>query len=95
MAVLITCHHISKLLTIKFVIFLVACLLNREHCCRSVVKWLGNTVTFDWWDDLWITEGMGVYFQYLAARSVQPTWDTVSTGKEFAVHHAVVYSDQF
>lgn len=48
---------------------------------HKLLKWIGNTVTIKWWDDLWITEGMNKYLQYLGIQSVHPSWDVVSMSK--------------
>ncbi|KAJ3195936.1 Aminopeptidase 2 mitochondrial [Entophlyctis luteolus] len=48
--------------------------------------WIGNLVTMDWWNDLWLNEGFATFIGHLSISSLYPEWD-VWTGfinSEFA-----------
>eukprot|EP00794_Sanderia_malayensis_P019482 gene19482-21406_t len=36
--------------------------------------WFGNLVTCQWWNDLWVQEGMASYIEYYAVDEVHPDW---------------------
>ena len=41
-------------------------------------KWFGNAVTFKWWDQLWLQEGLGDYMKYKFADFAYQDWRLVS-----------------
>ncbi|NXM67737.1 AMPQ Aminopeptidase, partial [Serilophus lunatus] len=53
--------------------------LGHQACEKSIpetffflYKWFGNLVTMNWWNDLWLKEGLVSYFEYLGATFVEP-----------------------
>ncbi|NXF70947.1 AMPQ Aminopeptidase, partial [Sclerurus mexicanus] len=44
--------------------------LGHQACGKN--SWFGNLVTMNWWNDLWLNEGLASYFEYLGATFVEP-----------------------
>ena len=45
-------------------------------------KWFGNIVTFKWWDDLWLQEGLGDYLKYKFVDFAYQDWRIVKKIKK-------------
>ncbi|XP_076831506.1 glutamyl aminopeptidase isoform X2 [Brachyhypopomus gauderio] len=53
---------------------------NNKQRVASVIshelvhQWFGNTVTMDWWDDLWLNEGFASFFEYVGVDKAEHSW---------------------
>ncbi|XP_046588380.1 glutamyl aminopeptidase isoform X1 [Neodiprion lecontei] len=43
-------------------------------CYGVAHMWVGTLVSVDWWDDIWITEGIPTWAQYRTANELYPDW---------------------
>jgi aminopeptidase N len=47
------------------------------EACLCHVQWLGDTVTCDWWSEIWLNEGGATYWEHWSTQNVTG-WDMVS-----------------
>ncbi|XP_070557705.1 aminopeptidase N-like [Ptychodera flava] len=46
-----------------------------EYVSHEVAhKWFGNLVTMDWWEHLWLNEGIAEFLTYFGVDQVEPDW---------------------
>ncbi|XP_062606095.1 endoplasmic reticulum aminopeptidase 2-like isoform X3 [Saccostrea cucullata] len=41
---------------------------------KTGINWFGNLVTMQWWNDLWLNEGLSTYMSYVGMQAVNDTW---------------------
>ncbi|XP_062606094.1 leucyl-cystinyl aminopeptidase-like isoform X2 [Saccostrea cucullata] len=41
---------------------------------KDMHLWFGNLVTMQWWNDLWLNEGLSTYMSYVGMQAVNDTW---------------------
>ena len=66
---------------------------QKQRVCTVVThevahQWFGNLVTMEWWDNLWINEGLSAWMQNIAADHIYPV--TASSGHQSAFHISVL-----
>ncbi|CAL8126794.1 unnamed protein product [Orchesella dallaii] len=60
-------------------------LITLVFCHEMAHQWFGNLVTFKWWNEVYLNEGLSVYTQYRAMEVVSPDL----MGVEYAILDAV------
>ncbi|CAH8829548.1 unnamed protein product [Trichobilharzia szidati] len=40
-------------------------------------QWFGNIVTMKWWDNLWVNEGLAIFFEYAGISHIHPKWKAI------------------
>ncbi|XP_036887781.1 glutamyl aminopeptidase [Sturnira hondurensis] len=53
--------------------------LNKQRVASVVAhelvhQWFGNTVTMEWWEDLWLNEGFASFFEFLGVNQAEGDW---------------------
>ncbi|KAA0201353.1 hypothetical protein HAZT_HAZT008392 [Hyalella azteca] len=53
-------------------------LLSTELVVHEMAhQWFGNLVTFEWWTDLWLSEGFATYMAAVAIQELFPAWKSM------------------
>ena len=43
-----------------------------------MLQWIGNLVTLEWWDGIFIKEGLATFLEIIGVEMAFPTWNMVS-----------------
>lgn len=52
-------------------------LINITILFLGLFQWFGNMVTMEWWDDIWLNEGLATFMQYLGLQAFNKNWTFV------------------